>query len=62
VNDPQNIIIDLSQAQIYDSSTVAALDSIVLKYHNKDKQVEIVGLNEASAKWHLLSGNLGADH
>ena len=62
VNDPQNIIIDLSQAQIYDSSTVAALDSIVLKYHNKDKQVEIVGLNEASAKWHSLSGNLGADH
>jgi SulP family sulfate permease len=62
VNDPQNIIIDLSQAQIYDSSTVAALDAIVLKYHNKGKHVEIVGLNEASARWHSLSGNLGAKH
>ena len=52
VNDQQNIIIDLSQAQIYDSSTVAALDAIVLKYHNKGKHVEIVRLNEASARWH----------
>jgi SulP family sulfate permease len=61
-HDPQNVIIDLSEAQIYDSSTVAALDAIVLKYHNKGKNVEIVGMNEASAKWHALSGNLGAGH
>jgi SulP family sulfate permease len=61
-HDPQNVIIDLSEAQIYDSSTVAALDAIVLKYHNKGKQVEIVGMNEPSAKWHELSGNLGAGH
>ena len=51
-DDPQNVIIDLSEAQIYDSSTVAALDAIVLKYHNKGKHVEIVGMNEPSAKWH----------
>lgn len=62
VDDPQNVIIDLSQAQIYDSSTVAALDSIVSKYQSKGKHVEIVGLNEASTKWHSLSGNLGASH
>ena len=62
VHDPQNVIIDLSEAQIYDSSTVAALDAIVLKYHNKGKNVEIVGMNEPSAKWHALSGNLGAGH
>ncbi|CAN5607897.1 hypothetical protein BH24ACT5_BH24ACT5_13980 [soil metagenome] len=61
-HDPQNVIIDLSEAQIYDSSTVAALDAIALKYHNKDKHVEIVGMNEASAKWHELSGSLGAAH
>jgi SulP family sulfate permease len=60
--DPRNVIIDLSEAQIYDSSTVAALDAIVLKYHNKGKNVEIIGLNEASAKWHSLSGKLGAGH
>jgi len=61
-HDPQNVIIDLSEAQIYDSSTVAALDAIVLKYHNKGKHVEIIGMNEPSAKWHALSGNLGAGH
>ena len=61
-HDPQNVIIDLSEAQIYDSSTVAALDAIALKYHNKGKHVEIIGMNEPSAKWHELSGNLGADH
>jgi sulfate permease, SulP family len=61
-HDPHNVIIDLSDAQIYDSSTVAALDAIVLKYHNKGKHVEIIGMNEPSAKWHELSGNLGAGH
>jgi sulfate permease, SulP family len=61
-NDPPNVIIDLSEAQIYDSSTVAALDAIVLKYQRKGKNVEIVGMNEPSAKWHSLSGNLGAGH
>ncbi|MCC5950981.1 MAG: SulP family inorganic anion transporter [Acidimicrobiia bacterium] len=62
VNDPQNVIIDLSQAQIYDSSTVAALDAIELKYTRYGKNVEIIGMNEPSAKWHSLSGRLGAGH
>jgi sulfate permease, SulP family len=62
VHDPRNVIIDLSEAQIYDSSTVAALDSIVLKYHQKGKTAVIIGLNEPSAKWHALSGNLGEGH
>jgi SulP family sulfate permease len=61
-NDPTNVIIDLSEAQIYDSSTVAALDAITLKYHKKGKNVQIIGLNEASQKWHELSGNLGSGH
>ena len=58
VNDPANVIIDLTDAQIYDSSTVAALDAIVLKYHQKGKHVEIVGIDEHSARWHALSGTL----
>ena len=62
VNDPKNIIIDLSQAQIYDSSTVAALDAIVMKYQNKSKQVTITGINEPSARWNALSGNFGRGH
>ena len=62
VNDPENIIIDLSQAQIYDSSTIAALDAIVKKYQNKGKRVSITGINEPSAKWNALSGNFGRGH
>ncbi|GAA2092743.1 SulP family inorganic anion transporter [Microlunatus panaciterrae] len=61
--DPANVIIDLSDSQIFDASTVAALDAIVFKYESRGKHVEIVGLNEPSAKWHdTLSGKLGADH
>ena len=61
--DPQNVIIDLSDSQIYDSSTVAALDSIELKYRQKGKKVQIVGLNEPSQAWHTkLTGQLGAGH
>ncbi len=58
--DPQNVIIDLSGAQIYDSSTVAALDAIELRYHQRGKKVSIIGLNEASKEWHTkLTGQLG---
>ena len=63
VGDPQNVIIDLSESQIYDSSTVAALDAITLKYREKGKTVEIVGLNEPSLAWHSrLTGRLSAGH
>jgi len=57
--DPEKVVIDLSAAQIYDSSTVAALDAIEQKYHQKGKSVEIRGLNEPSIRWHRLSGKLG---
>jgi SulP family sulfate permease len=61
--DPQNVVIDLSESQIYDSSTVAALDAIELKYRRRGKNVTIVGLNEASQAWHdKLTGQLGAGH
>lgn len=60
--DPDNVIIDLSESQIFDSSTVAALDAIVWKYEMKGKHAVIVGLNEPSAEWHLLSGKLGGSH
>ncbi|MGO1972100.1 MAG: SulP family inorganic anion transporter [Propionibacteriaceae bacterium] len=57
--DPQHVIIDLSQSQIYDSSTVAALDAIELKYTERGKEVEFVGLNEPSQAWHgRLAGRL----
>jgi len=57
------VIIDLSDAHIWDASTVAALDAIATKFESKGKNVEIVGLNEASAYMHgRLSGHLGAGH
>ena len=63
VGDPERVVIDLADSQIYDSSTVAALDAIETKYHQHGKQVEIVGLNEPSLEWHgRLSGRLGAGH
>jgi SulP family sulfate permease len=60
-NDPEKVVIDLSDSQIYDPSTVAALDAIETKYRQRGKKVEIVGLNEPSLAWHTkLSGQLGA--
>ena len=42
------VIIDVSQAHIWDVSSVAALDMIVLKFRREGAKVEIIGLNEAS--------------
>ena len=38
----------MSRAHIWDISSVAALDMIVLKFRREGADVEIVGLNEAS--------------
>ncbi|MBD8506137.1 SulP family inorganic anion transporter [Hoyosella sp. G463] len=61
--DPENVVIDLSDSHIWDASTVAALDAITNKYHQRGKKVQIIGLNEASQQRHdKLSGQLGAGH
>ncbi|MBI9115697.1 SulP family inorganic anion transporter [Sanguibacter suaedae] len=61
--DPQNIVIDLSGATIWDASTVATLDAITTKYHRKGKNVTIVGLDATSAERHeRLAGKLGGGH
>lgn len=60
--DPAQVIIDLSDAHIWDASTVAALDAITTKYERHGKTVEIIeiiGLNKPSAHMHgKLSGEL----
>jgi SulP family sulfate permease len=61
-NDPENIVIDLGKAQVYDSSTIAALDGIITKYENKGKKVTLEGIDIHSQRWHDLSGRLGAGH
>ena len=40
--------IDVSRAHIWDISSVAALDMVVLKFRREGAEVEIIGLNEAS--------------
>ncbi len=61
--DPANVIIDMSQAHIWDASTVSTLDAISTKYAAKGKTVTIVGMNENSAERHArLSGQLAAAH
>ncbi|WP_229886778.1 SulP family inorganic anion transporter [Streptomyces subrutilus] len=61
--DPETIVIDLSSAHIWDASSVAALDAIEEKYRQRGKSVEIIGLNEHSARLHgTLSGELSAGH
>ncbi|QIP73549.1 SulP family inorganic anion transporter [Streptomyces sp. VN1] len=61
--DPDEVVIDLSAAHIWDASSVAALDAIETKYAQRGKTVEIAGLNEASAYLHgRLSGELAASH
>ncbi|WP_433913708.1 SulP family inorganic anion transporter [Brevibacterium litoralis] len=54
------VVIDLSQAHVWDASTVAALDAIETKYAQHGITVRIEGLNEDSAHRHgRLTGELG---
>ena len=43
------VTIDLCQAHFWDITSVAALDKVVLKFRREGTEVEVVGLNEASA-------------
>lgn len=43
------VVIDLSRAHFWDITAVAALDKVVIKFRREGTEVEIVGLNEASA-------------
>ncbi|HSX64216.1 MAG TPA: SulP family inorganic anion transporter [Pseudoxanthomonas sp.] len=45
----QRVTIDVSGAHFWDLSAVGALDKVVLKFRREGADVEIIGLNEASA-------------
>lgn len=61
--DPAHVVIDFTDAHIWDASTVAALDAVTTKYGDHDIAVEVHGLNEESAaRYDLLSGHLAAAH
>ena len=40
--------IDLTKAHIWDISSVAALDTVILKFQREGAEVKLVGLNKAS--------------
>ncbi len=43
------VIIDLTEAHFWDITAVAALDKAVLKFRREGTEVEVIGLNQASA-------------
>jgi SulP family sulfate permease len=62
-NDPDHVVIDLSDAHVWDASTVAALDAITHKYAIRGKTVEIVGLTGDSAdRFERHTGRLSGAH
>ncbi|WP_380058633.1 SulP family inorganic anion transporter [Falsihalocynthiibacter sp. SS001] len=44
----ERVTIDVSHAHIWDISSVAALDMVVLKFRREGAEVELIGMNEAS--------------
>lgn len=58
-DDPSRVIIDLTHAQIWDASTVAALDAIETRYRQHGIEVKIEGLDLRSHDFHQrLSGKI----
>src|SRR5690606_11223856 len=43
------VTIDLGQAHFWDITSVSALDKVVFKFRREGTEVEVLGLNEASA-------------
>ncbi|ALV92760.1 MULTISPECIES: SulP family inorganic anion transporter [Pantoea] len=59
-HDPKIVTIDLTHAQIWDASSVAALDAIEHRYQRHGAAVQFIGLDNRSSDFRdRLSGNLG---
>ncbi len=50
IGDKDHVVLDLTESHLWDDSAVAAIDKIVLKFEEKGKQVEIIGLNKSSSE------------
>ena len=58
--DPERVVVDLSEATLWDASTIAALDSIEQRYAQYGKTVTFVGMGERSSAFHgKLTGVMG---
>lgn len=59
-DDPPVSVVDFTHAQVWDASTVAALDAITQRYRDHGREVRFEGLDERSTAFHArLSGRLG---
>ena len=45
----ENVQIDVTRAHFWDITAISALDKVVLKFRREGTEVEVIGLNEASA-------------
>lgn len=45
----ERVVIDLTDAHLWDQSSVDAVDKVVLRFRKRGVKVELIGLNEASA-------------
>ncbi|AVZ79089.1 sodium-independent anion transporter [Zoogloeaceae bacteirum Par-f-2] len=45
----ERVVIDVSRAHFWDITAISALDKVVMKFRREGTEVEIVGLNDASA-------------
>lgn len=50
--DPSHVVIDFTHSQIWDASTVAALDSVETKYREHGTKVIFTGLDRRSSEFH----------
>jgi sulfate permease, SulP family len=59
--DPKRVTVDLTHSQIWDASSVAALDAVETKYRALGCTIAVTGLDSRSTAFHSkLSGKLGA--
>jgi SulP family sulfate permease len=57
--DPNEITVDLTHSQIWDASSVAALDAVETKYRNLGRAITFTGLDPRSLAFHgRLTGQL----
>jgi len=59
---PENIVIDMSLAHIWDQSGVVALEQIIRKFQNGGSKVEILGLNKESLNLFERLGGMESAH
>ncbi|WP_394281597.1 SulP family inorganic anion transporter [Corynebacterium sp.] len=58
-DEADHVVVDMHDADVWDASTIAALDAVTAKYAERGATVEFVGLKGKTAKWvNNLSGRL----